>query len=244
MEGLITAAPCAAAESVSAHFSLSFWERVGVRVSGVVAILMELKTCPSCHSRVYFSASGECPACRTTLGAAQVGNSQPSPAKALGRQLSPAAPGSRNPYASPQAPLAAPAVEDARHELRRIPYPIALRFWALNIDVLAAIILCLIVGKQLDENGFSTTIQVVAIIATYFLYYIPTEAILAATPGKLLLGIKVVRRDGGGCTFGQILIRNLLRPFETNLIGYAVALLTKHKQRIGDLLAGTVVVRR
>lgn len=66
------------------------------------------------------------------------------------------------------------------------------------------------------------------------------------TPGKRLLGLRVVRADGAPVGLGEALVRNLLRAVELPL-GYAPGVLavalTARRQRLGDLAAGTLVVR-
>jgi uncharacterized RDD family membrane protein YckC len=62
------------------------------------------------------------------------------------------------------------------------------------------------------------------------------------------MGIAVARLDGGRCSAGQVLVRNILRLAESNpvfaLPGSLLILFTPRKQRLGDLLAGTIVVRK
>ena len=67
------------------------------------------------------------------------------------------------------------------------------------------------------------------------------------TPGKKLLGLRVVRDGGYPIDFGASLIRNLIRVGE-QLVGYYIlaaisALLSSENKRLGDLAAGTIVVR-
>jgi uncharacterized RDD family membrane protein YckC len=67
------------------------------------------------------------------------------------------------------------------------------------------------------------------------------------TPGKWVAGIRV-RRDGGGpVDFTASCVRNVLRAADLlpgfYLLGAAVAGLSARRQRIGDLAAGTVVIR-
>lgn len=67
------------------------------------------------------------------------------------------------------------------------------------------------------------------------------------TPGKRLAGIRVVRDDGGPPGLVESLVRNLLRAVELPL-AYAPAILAvavgPRQQRLGDLVAGTLVVRQ
>jgi len=66
------------------------------------------------------------------------------------------------------------------------------------------------------------------------------------TPGKRLAGIRVVRTDGAPVGVPESLARNLLRAVELPL-GYAPGVLAvalgPRRQRLGDLVAGTLVVR-
>jgi len=65
------------------------------------------------------------------------------------------------------------------------------------------------------------------------------------TPGKRALGLRVQKLGGYPIGWTEAFLRNLLRPVDA-LVGYAVGLismlLTSRSQRIGDLVAGTVVV--
>jgi uncharacterized RDD family membrane protein YckC len=73
-----------------------------------------------------------------------------------------------------------------------------------------------------------------------------------ATPGKRALGLKVVRTSGVAAGYGPAILRNLLRSVDgmpiilfylpTGLIGVATMLCTRRFQRLGDLVADTVVV--
>lgn len=66
------------------------------------------------------------------------------------------------------------------------------------------------------------------------------------TPGKMTFRIRVVSEDGTPLTFGASLLRNLLRvvdflPF-SYLAGVICSLSNPRFQRIGDIVAGTMVV--
>jgi uncharacterized RDD family membrane protein YckC len=66
------------------------------------------------------------------------------------------------------------------------------------------------------------------------------------TPGKRALGLRVVRLDGAPVGLPESLVRNALRVLELPL-GYAPAVLavafSARRQRLGDLVAGTLVVQ-
>jgi uncharacterized RDD family membrane protein YckC len=68
------------------------------------------------------------------------------------------------------------------------------------------------------------------------------------TPGKRWLKLRVIREDGRPISFFEAMVRNLLRvvdflipPFYS--IGLISVFATTRDQRVGDLVAGTVVVR-
>ena len=71
------------------------------------------------------------------------------------------------------------------------------------------------------------------------------------TPGKRLMKLRVIREDGRPITFWEALARNLLRIFDmipgfilpVYSVGLIVIFMSRRDQRIGDMFAGTVVVR-
>lgn len=71
------------------------------------------------------------------------------------------------------------------------------------------------------------------------------------TPGKRLMKLRVIREDGRPLTLWESIARNLLRIFDAlpgvivpvYSIGLIVVFLNSRDQRVGDLFAGTVVIR-
>ena len=68
------------------------------------------------------------------------------------------------------------------------------------------------------------------------------------TPGKRWLKLRVIREDGRPVTFWESTVRNLLRsvdmmPAPFYSIGLISVFSSGRDQRVGDLIAGTVVVR-
>lgn len=68
-----------------------------------------------------------------------------------------------------------------------------------------------------------------------------------ASPGKRVLGIGVVGEDGLPVSFGASLVRNLLRTVDvlptTYVTGLVSMLVSENTRRLGDIAAGTVVIR-
>jgi uncharacterized RDD family membrane protein YckC len=112
--------------------------------------------------------------------------------------------------------------------------------------------------KELPQEDFSFVemkdmanllfLSIISNSALIFTYYFIFEAAVGAPPGKLITGLRVLKKDGGKCTIGAVAVRNLLRfvdalPF-LYLLGALFVSFTPYKQRLGDLAAGTVVANK
>lgn len=121
------------------------------------------------------------------------------------------------------------------------------RYIAANFDVLLAAIFMLLALKAnpVDYRPLHVAVAVLAFLAYYFIF----ESLFSRTPGKLLMGLVVRKFDGGKCGWREAAIRTALRVAEVNplvlgaLPACAMVLISKHRQRLGDKLADTVVVR-
>ncbi|GAA0455409.1 RDD family protein [Halococcus dombrowskii] len=80
-----------------------------------------------------------------------------------------------------------------------------------------------------------------------FVYFFLLEGLWDGyTVGKKLFGIKVVEEDGAQCSLSSAFVRNLLEIIDGlfyYLIGFIAMAASDKRQRLGDRLAGTVVVR-
>ncbi|RJP47381.1 MAG: hypothetical protein C4583_16825 [Anaerolineaceae bacterium] len=97
-------------------------------------------------------------------------------------------------------------------------------------------------GMNDDLAAIYTGGLFVLYIAIWPVYLILCETIWGMTPGKKSSNLKVIRKDGGKIAWWQAVIRALFAFVEYNPIGAIVIWLTPLKQRIGDLIAGTLVV--
>ena len=102
----------------------------------------------------------------------------------------------------------------------------------------------------LDKTASAVLVAILAIVAflLYFGYFIFFEWRFAGrTPGKRLLGIRVVRDGGFPLDFTAAVVRNVVRIVEFGLGFYAISaastLLSPQNRRLGDYAAGTIVVR-
>ncbi len=78
------------------------------------------------------------------------------------------------------------------------------------------------------------------------LYFAIPEAMFGASPGKLLMGLRVVRLDGRPLGIRSVIVRNVLKPVDflpvLYLLGGVLVLVTRGSQRLGDIAAATTVV--
>lgn len=118
------------------------------------------------------------------------------------------------------------------------------------IQLAALFALIFLVGAL--DDGVDDTLMVVFffVIAIAILvgYPVAMETLTRGrTVGKLALGLRVTRDDGGAIRFRHALARGLAAVVEIYLTSGAIAvlvsLLSAEGKRVGDYLAGTVVVR-
>jgi uncharacterized RDD family membrane protein YckC len=130
------------------------------------------------------------------------------------------------------------------------------RFLAVLVDtILLAIVIGVIaaISHQAQMSGGSVAVSLTGVPAVlsyviFFLYFIVLEAVLGATLGKLLLGIRVIKEDGSPIGWAASIARNLLRIIDALPTAYIIGVIliwtSPRKQRLGDRAAHTVVVRR
>jgi len=71
-------------------------------------------------------------------------------------------------------------------------------------------------------------------------YFVYLEARYGQTVGKMLMDIVVIGEDDGPISYRESVVRTLLRPVD--LVGFVAMFATDRRQRIGDLVADTIVV--
>lgn len=75
------------------------------------------------------------------------------------------------------------------------------------------------------------------------------QGLTGASPGKFAVGLRVVKADGRACGVGRAALRNLLFVVDAlpycipYLVGFLMILFQRQHRRIGDLAAGTWVIR-
>lgn len=95
--------------------------------------------------------------------------------------------------------------------------------------------------------GTATGILLVMIFLNTWGYYTISEGFFKGQSiGKHFCGLRVIRDGGYPITFWPALLRNLVRSADAIVfygIGVTAMLLTRRFQRLGDLVAGTVVIQ-
>ena len=118
----------------------------------------------------------------------------------------------------------------------------------IRAGVLLVASLCLgWLGVAIGERLVSGVLMLAWFLMEWFYPVIFEAGKRGATPGKRILGLRVVQASGSPISLGQAVLRNFLRwidgmPFFTYGFGMASCLSTRHFQRLGDLAAGTVVI--
>jgi len=126
-------------------------------------------------------------------------------------------------------------------------------FAAMALLAVATVVLELPIRFASGTLGRSGTWLIAFLVLAQFAllwgYYVLFEGLRdGQTPGKRLLRLRVVRDGGYSVTFGVSALRNLVRILDLQpgflyLVGLGSMLTTKRSRRLGDLVAGTIVVR-
>ena len=100
----------------------------------------------------------------------------------------------------------------------------------------------LLVLDQFVQFQMSAMVVSVLISAVYHIYFMTRTN--GQTPGKRMLGIRVVKKDGAPITFIDALLRNVIGYTLSGIfaLGYIWALFDSEKQTWHDKIAGTVVI--
>ncbi len=131
---------------------------------------------------------------------------------------------------------------------------LASRSLALAVDLTVQLALFLVGtlvaagGLGFVDDTLATALALVFYVLVVVGYPVAMEtATRGRSLGKMALGLRVVREDGGPITFRHAFVRGLLSVVEIWITFGSVALVTSlasaKGKRLGDFLAGTVVVR-
>lgn len=139
------------------------------------------------------------------------------------------------------------------------------RFLAAGIDHLIQLLAMAAVGLGVYGLGgifervwtglghWALAVAIMLSFAIYTSYFAIFETIWSGqTPGKRVMRLRVIREDGRPIRFYEALVRNLLRSFVDAMpiigaplysVGILSIFLSSRSKRVGDYVAGTVVIR-
>ena len=127
-----------------------------------------------------------------------------------------------------------------------------LQLFVMAIMVIAFVLIADFVdfgGAFRDAPKWVIALLILTIFLIWTSYFVFFEWIWnGQTPGKRWLKLRVIREDGRPITFWEAMVRNILRIFDIMplpfySIGLICVFISKRDQRVGDLVAGSVVVR-
>lgn len=134
----------------------------------------------------------------------------------------------------------------------------ATRALAFAIDLAVMVVALLALGALLwrvvfeTDDAIAAAVGIVLTVLVFVVYPITVETLTRGRSlGKAALGLRVVRTDGGPIRFRQALARGLagfvvdfgVFSLFTGVVALVSALVSPFGQRVGDRLAGTVVIR-
>jgi uncharacterized RDD family membrane protein YckC len=140
-------------------------------------------------------------------------------------------------------------------ELRLAQLPSRALAFAVDTGIMALGLASLLIPATRLAGGVDDTlgaaIMLLTVVAGMIGYPLLWETLTRGrTPGKYLMGLRVVRDDGGPVRFRQALVRALAGFFVDfwalglfGCVALVVSLISPQGKRVGDILAGTVVVR-
>lgn len=125
------------------------------------------------------------------------------------------------------------------------PVPRALA-WGIDLAIRMGVLM--LMGMVLAMLGkVGEGLYLIGLFLVFWAYPIVLESVWRGqTPGKKALGLRVVSADGAPVGWLAAITRNLLRTVDMLPFGYAAGLVAcladPHARRLGDMVAGTLVV--
>jgi uncharacterized RDD family membrane protein YckC len=132
-----------------------------------------------------------------------------------------------------------------------IDYAILMAVWT-GLSILWSIfsigLMSYLTDSNSDVSGAPIWLLAIYILINFVLwsgYFVFFETMWQGqTPGKRVAKIRVVQEDGRPMRLAQAVLRSLLRMIDDTLfIGVFFILFSKREKRIGDLIAGTIVIQ-
>jgi uncharacterized RDD family membrane protein YckC len=119
----------------------------------------------------------------------------------------------------------------------------------LLVQIGMNLIMAIVFALPIANSRWGAALGGLLTFAAYNGYFMIFEWVMSGqTPGKRILGIRVVKQGGYALSILDTLLRNLMRFVDFLPMFYGVGLVsllaTSRSQRLGDLVAGTLVVHQ
>lgn len=135
------------------------------------------------------------------------------------------------------------------------PAGFAARGLSILIDLIAqiilAILLVLLIGNVFGgvlDTALTGALSLVVVVLLILVIPVTVETVTRGKSlGRLVMGLRIVRDDGGAIRFRHAFIRGMLAILEIYMLAgslaFLVSLFNERSKRLGDLLAGTYAMR-
>ncbi|RZU15701.1 putative RDD family membrane protein YckC [Kribbella rubisoli] len=140
-------------------------------------------------------------------------------------------------------------VRIARMPTRALACAIDVALQGVVLVVLISLLAGFLLGGESSEALAVALIFIVVLLVAVGYRVLMETLTRGRTIGKMVLGLKVVRDDGSSIRFRHALVRTLMwffvdfAPWFAACPGIVASLMNKQGKRIGDMVAGTVVIR-
>ena len=140
-------------------------------------------------------------------------------------------------------------VRIARMPTRALACAIDVALQGVVLVVLVSLLAGFLLGSESSEALAVALIFIVVLLVAVGYRVLMETLTRGRTIGKMVLGLKVVRDDGSSIRFRHALVRTLMwffvdfAPWFAACPGIVSSLMNKQGKRIGDMVAGTVVIR-
>jgi uncharacterized RDD family membrane protein YckC len=130
------------------------------------------------------------------------------------------------------------------------------RFFAILIDYVLClgftVLYMMEFGEKYTPEGGGVGYHIeglptLGIFIIWFVIIVLPEGLSGQSIGKRIAGIKTLKQDENKASIGTIIVRHLLDPVDFfpffGIVGFLVASNNTLKQRVGDLVAKTIIVK-
>ncbi|GGA03456.1 putative membrane protein YteJ [Paenibacillus marchantiophytorum] len=123
-----------------------------------------------------------------------------------------------------------------------------IRFVAVLLDGIAIQAVFVLLSFIVNISPFKPNLGMSVLqYAISWSYSVILTVLLGQTLGKMIMGIRVIRKDGLPNTWGSILLREIIGKIVSTIIlciGYIMAGIDSEKRGLHDRMAGTRVVKK